>query len=176
MWLDWEPVGSAAWPDRIDRNRAGWIARSGTENRLTARWTQPPTRQNRRSNHPPTDACMANFGFPPELRIRKRAEFDRVFAARISVADENLIIHAACNELGHTRLGLAVSRRVGGAVQRNRWKRRLREAFRLAQAKLPPGIDLVAIPRRQAPPTMPVIQQSLLQLVRRAHRKLHGRQ
>ena len=47
------------------------------------------------------------------------------------------------NGLGHCRLGMAVSRKVGGAVQRNRVKRLLREVFRLHRARLEPAMDLV---------------------------------
>lgn len=118
---------------------------------------------------------MAEFGFPRELRLRKSAEFDRVFAARASVADGNLIVHAAANELEHSRLGLAVSRRVGKAVQRNRWKRLIREAFRLSRAELPVGYDFVVLPRRPQPPLLADLQQSLIRLARRASQKQGGR-
>ena len=47
---------------------------------------------------------------------------------------------------GGTRLGLAVSRRAGNAVVRNRIKRVLREAFRLDREDLPPGLDVIVIP------------------------------
>ena len=53
----------------------------------------------------------------------------------------------ATNGLPHPRLGLIVGRRHGGAVQRNRLKRVLREAFRLSQHDLPAGYDLVCTPR-----------------------------
>ena len=47
------------------------------------------------------------------------------------------------NDLGYCRLGMAVSRKVGGAVRRNRVKRRLRELFRQHRARLEPPMDLV---------------------------------
>ena len=50
------------------------------------------------------------------------------------------------------RLGMAVTRKTGPAVQRNRIKRVLREFFRLHQAQLPSGVDLVVVPRRSLQP------------------------
>lgn len=108
---------------------------------------------------------------PKESRLRHPADFDRVYRHRRSVSDPVLILYARPNELPQTRLGLSVSRKVGNAVHRNRWKRRLREAYRLTRHELPSGLDLIAIPRGPEPPELEVLCSSLVRLTRRADKR-----
>ena len=61
-----------------------------------------------------------------------------------------LFVRALRNELGRTRLGLAVGKSVGRATVRSRMRRMLREAFRLNKQRLPAGLDLLLAPRRGA--------------------------
>lgn len=114
---------------------------------------------------------MAIYGFPKRLRLLRLSDFDRVFAARNSAADSLLIVHGVANEMDHARLGLAVSRKVGDAVVRNRWKRALREAFRLSQHELP-AADIICIPRAAAVPSSAELTASFSLLVNRVQRKL----
>jgi ribonuclease P protein component len=109
--------------------------------------------------------------FPPEARLRTRAEFDRVFTFGRSVADRRFVLYSRENELGWSRLGLVVGRKVGGAVQRNRIKRLLREAFRLSKSELPTGQDLVVVVRgREDAPELAGVRESLLTLAQRSLR------
>jgi len=115
---------------------------------------------------------MESQRFPKRLRLRKRSEFARVYDRRCSVSDAVLLMFVAANDLAHPRLGLSVSRKVGGAVVRNRWKRLLREAFRLARVEIPAGIDLIAIPRPGARPELQPLMASIVRLSKRGREKL----
>jgi ribonuclease P protein component len=112
--------------------------------------------------------------FRPADRIRKQADFDRVYRARAYAADDVLVVNGDENGLAHSRLGLSVSRKVGGAVQRNRWKRLIREAFRLTRAELPVGIDLIVRPQQRAVADLVAIRRSLPALARRVARRLEA--
>jgi ribonuclease P protein component len=109
---------------------------------------------------------MSDHRFSKELRLLRASDFEQVFKARNSKADQWIILYGAANGLAHARLGLAVSKRIGGAVQRNRWKRLVREAFRLTQHELPP-LDLVCIARGESPPELDQLMKSIRLLTRR---------
>jgi ribonuclease P protein component len=95
---------------------------------------------------------METGHFPKAARICKSPEFKRVFDARHSAANNILIVFAIPNGLGQSRLGISVSRKVGNAVIRNRWKRLIREAFRKTRTEFAGTFDLVVIPQRNSPP------------------------
>jgi len=108
----------------------------------------------------------------PAYRIRLERDFQRAYQRRCSVSDGLLLIFGCPNGLPHPRLGLSVSRKTGSAVVRNRWKRLLREAFRLSRQDLPPGVDLVIVPRPGQTPELSVLRQSLPRLAQRLAQKL----
>ena len=115
---------------------------------------------------------MADQRFLRAYRITRGADFQRAYQRRLTAGDDRLLVFVFPNGLAHPRLGLSVSRKVGNAVVRNRWKRCLREAFRLAREQLPCGVDLVVIPRPDAVPETKELQESLVKLTRRAAKRI----
>jgi ribonuclease P protein component len=105
-----------------------------------------------------------NHRFPPECRLRRPADFDRTYKRRRSASDGRIVLYGCENGLDYCRIGLSVSSRLGGAVVRNRWKRLLREAFRLRRDEFPKAIDLVVVPRVGSEPELAWLEESLLRL------------
>ena len=88
-------------------------------------------------------------------RLSRSAEFERVYRQGRSYGNRYFVLHAfpraRDGELGEApRLGLSVSRKVGGAVERNAVKRLVREAFRTVGRQLPSGFDVVVVARPDA--------------------------
>jgi ribonuclease P protein component len=115
---------------------------------------------------------MVDSQFPPQYRIQRGSDFRRAYQRRCSAADQQIVVFGHPNGLSHPRLGLSVSRRVGGAVVRNRWKRLLREAFRLTRSQLPQGIDLIVVPRPGVEPGLELLTDSLPRLAGRVAKKM----
>jgi ribonuclease P protein component len=84
--------------------------------------------------------------FRPEERIRRRAEFKQVYERGVRIHSRYSTVFILSNERGAGRLGIAATRKLGGAVQRNRAKRLIREVFR--RNKIAAGFDVVVIPKR----------------------------
>lgn len=90
--------------------------------------------------------------FGRHVRLRSRAEFVAVQERGRRVASRHMTLLALPNTHGVDRLGVVASRRLGGAVTRNRAKRRVREMFRVGEPDRPKSttsFDIVVIPRRE---------------------------
>ena len=84
---------------------------------------------------------MKQFFFSKKKRLASNKQFEAVLARNVRVANELLVLYVAENDCGYPRLGVSVGKSCGGAVQRNRLKRLLREAFRQSQDRIAPGFD-----------------------------------
>jgi ribonuclease P protein component len=104
--------------------------------------------------------------------LRRPSDFRRVYERRRSAADAWLLVYACENGLPFLRLGLSVSRKIGQATLRNRFRRLYREAFRLTRGEMPTGLDLVLIPRSSHEPTLAELKRSLPLLVKQVARRL----
>jgi ribonuclease P protein component len=88
-------------------------------------------------------------------RLSRSAEFDRVYRDGSSHATRYLVLYSFPRKEDETRdvrLGVSVSRKVGGSVERNRVKRTLREAFWLLSERLPERHDFVLVARPEIGP------------------------
>lgn len=86
-------------------------------------------------------------GFRPDEHIRRRADFQRVYQHGTRVHGRLATLFVLSNDLAVGRLGIAATKKLGGAVVRNRAKRLIREVFR--RNKIAPGFDLVVVPKRE---------------------------
>ena len=89
---------------------------------------------------------------PKRGRLSRSAEFERVYRQGRSVGNRFLVLYSfprssAGEEADGPRLGVSVSRKVGGAVERNRVKRLLREAFGAVAERIPADHDVVVVAR-----------------------------
>jgi ribonuclease P protein component len=84
--------------------------------------------------------------FPLASRLRRQSEFSGVFDGGVKRHGRLMSVFVRSGRTGQARLGIAASKKLGNAVERNKAKRRVRELFR--HANQPPGVDIVVIPRR----------------------------
>jgi ribonuclease P protein component len=109
------------------------------------------------------------YAFSKSHRLRSRAEFAAVFDLKVREARGPILVYGKPNDLGHPRLGLSTSRKVGTAVRRNRIRRLLREAFRHLQHDLPVGYDFVIVVRAHEPLGLADYQRLLSAIMLKLH-------
>ena len=95
---------------------------------------------------------MADRARRKRRRLSRSGEFERVYREGRSHASRHLVVYAFPRSDDETepRLGISVGRKLGGAVERNRIKRLLREAFWASAGDLTPGHDFVIVARPAA--------------------------
>jgi len=112
------------------------------------------------------------FRFKDAHHIRSAADFKRVYREGNRARGTLMTVAVAGNSLDHARLGLSVGKVTWkSAVKRNRVRRIFREAFRLEQAELPPGHDIVLIAGREIWPELDATREELVRLARKASKR-----
>ena len=81
------------------------------------------------------------------VTLKENHEFRRLYQKGASAVSGSMVIYCRRNKLGHNRLGITVSVKLGGAVVRNRARRRLREVYRLNKPALKQGYDMILVAR-----------------------------
>jgi ribonuclease P protein component len=87
------------------------------------------------------------LAFPREARLVRKSEFDAVYRAGKRRSSAHFTVFVRSNALPLTRFGFSIKKAVGGAVVRNRIRRRLREMVRHRRQEIPVGWDIVVHPK-----------------------------
>ena len=100
--------------------------------------------------------------------LKKNSDFRRLYSKGKSAVTPFMVVYCRRNRLGHNRLGVTVSVKLGHAVVRNRARRRIRELYRTNEHRLLPGYDVVVVARaRVIYGRYPELERSFLQLMRK---------
>lgn len=83
--------------------------------------------------------------------ICRNNDFRRIYARGKSYVSPLVVVYALKNRTKIVRVGITTSKKVGNAVQRNRSRRVIREAFRALAPRVRPGFDLVLVARGKTP-------------------------
>jgi ribonuclease P protein component len=81
--------------------------------------------------------------FPRSVRIVRSSDYQALYKTGYKIHSSYFVLFGRCNALEHSRLGITASRKVGGAVERNRVKRLFREIFRRCLYQIPDRLDIV---------------------------------
>ena len=98
-------------------------------------------------------ASNSPLGFPRACRLLRRADYDAVYREGWRRSGREFTVFLRANGLGISRFGWSVKKALGGAVRRNRIRRRIREAVRLHRQEIASGWDIVIHPRSSAAST-----------------------
>lgn len=81
------------------------------------------------------------------VSLNLNSQFRRLYKKGKSYVTPTMVVYAIKNNQGENRLGITAGKKVGGAVERNRAKRRIRELFRVSQGNLQKGYDFCIVAR-----------------------------
>jgi ribonuclease P protein component len=109
----------------------------------------------------------AGLAFPREARLVRKGDFDRVYQAGKRFSSSHFTVFVRRNDLALNRFGFSIKKALGGAVVRNRIRRRLREMVRCHRQEISAGWDIVIHPKgslHKAP--FAALTQDLLRLLK----------
>jgi len=95
----------------------------------------------------PDASAAAVLSFPREARLVRKSEYDAVYRAGKRRSSAHFTVFLRANTLAVSRFGFSIKKAVGGAVVRNRIRRRLREMVRHRRQEIPVGWDIVVHPK-----------------------------
>ena len=105
--------------------------------------------------------------FPRDVRLVRRSEFDAVYRAGKRRSSSHFTVFLRANELPLSRFGFSIKKALGGAVVRNRLRRRLRELVRCHRQEISAGWDIVIHPKNSVTQTpLAALTQDLLRLLK----------
>lgn len=83
-----------------------------------------------------------------KFRLRKNAEFKKVYIGGKNFWNRNLILYIKKNKLEESRFGITITKKIGNAVVRNKIRRRVKEIYRLNLHRIKDGYDLILLPKK----------------------------
>ena len=108
-----------------------------------------------------------HLNFPREARLVRRGEFDAVYRAGKRRSSSHFTLFFRANQLACSRFGFSIKKALGGAVVRNRIRRRVREIVRGHREEIPAGWDIVIHPKSSVARTeFAALTAELLRLLR----------
>ena len=122
-----------------------WIPRSYEDRRWSQRDSSSSRSRPQASRTDHSDQAVIRLGLPSALRLRKTRDYQRVQRGGRRIRATHILVLYKPGITDASRVGITVSRKVGGAVTRNRVKRCIREAVRMESTKLVGVYDVVII-------------------------------
>ncbi len=120
------------------------------------------------ANRPQAPNNSLNFSFPKQARLLSRRHFLRVMRSGTRIAGNLIVIDYRFGKDFVPKLGITVSKRYGKAYRRNRFKRLVREAFRLSYNQFPANLEINVLPRNKCEhDSLTEIQDELISMIKR---------
>lgn len=125
-----------------------WISQKNENSSRSNHSQSPPPQQTQKA-----DNCLS-FCFPKSSRILSKGHYHRLSRSGNKFFGESIGMDYFLGQSSCPKLGITVSKRFGKANQRNKFKRAVREAFRLTQHNFPKNLEINVFPRKSTAPSL----------------------